>query len=69
MPVWEGRICTSSINERIRKIPRPEVFNRFSGANGSGILAGIRTFTLITDSDHQIMAVGFELEFNLFLGS
>ena len=35
---WMGRISTSSMNERIRKMPRPEVFSRFSGASGSGIL-------------------------------
>ena len=38
VPVWDGLICTSSMNERIRKMPRPDVFNRFSGARGSGIL-------------------------------
>src|SRR5512140_2582258 len=40
VPVVEGLICTSSMNERIKKMPRPEVFSRFSGANGSGIFAG-----------------------------
>ena len=30
------------MNERIRKMPRPEVFNRFSGASGSGTLARSR---------------------------
>src|SRR5262249_13232488 len=30
------RISNSSMNERIRKIPRPEVRIRFSGASGSG---------------------------------
>src|SRR6202011_5600964 len=38
VPVWDGRISTTSMNERIRKIPRPEVLSRFSGANGFGIL-------------------------------
>src|ERR1035437_3488255 len=38
VPVWEGRISTTSINERIRKIPRPDVLSRFSGAKGFGIL-------------------------------
>src|SRR5215468_10515439 len=42
VPDVEGLISTSSMNERIRKMPRPEVFNRFSGASGSGILAGSR---------------------------
>src|SRR5581483_7600712 len=37
VPAGEGLICTSSMNERIKKIPRPEVFSRFSGARGSGI--------------------------------
>src|SRR5438477_4816741 len=39
VPVVDGVISTSSMNERIRKMPRPEVFNRFSGASGSGTLA------------------------------
>src|SRR6266576_3864168 len=39
VPVFDGCISTSSINERIRKMPRPEVFNRFSAASGSGILS------------------------------
>src|SRR5579862_318264 len=38
VPDSEGRISTTSINERIRKIPRPEVLSRFSGASGLGIL-------------------------------
>src|SRR5208282_2694030 len=38
VPDWEGWISTTSMNERIRKMPRPEVFMRLSGANGSGIL-------------------------------
>src|SRR5216683_3959888 len=38
VPVWDGRISTTSMNERIRKIPRPDVLSRFSGANGFGIL-------------------------------
>src|SRR6266849_2594736 len=38
VPVWEGWISTTSMNERIRKMPRPDVFIRLSGANGSGIL-------------------------------
>src|SRR5215469_11345234 len=38
VPALEGRISTTSINERIRKIPRPEVLSRFSGAKGLGIL-------------------------------
>src|SRR5579863_5722465 len=38
VPVAVGRISTTSINERIRKIPRPEVLSRFSGASGLGIL-------------------------------
>src|ERR1700722_8279416 len=42
VPVWDGLICTSSMNERIRKMPRPDVFNRFSGARGSGIFSGSR---------------------------
>src|SRR5262249_36946033 len=33
---------TSSMNARIRKIPRPEPFIRFSGASGSGKLLGSR---------------------------
>src|SRR6266568_3169702 len=39
VPAWDGVIFTSSINERIKKIPRPDVFKRFSGASGSGIFA------------------------------
>src|SRR6478609_6635189 len=39
VPVWEGLMCTSSMNERIRKMPRPDVFKRFSGARGSGIFS------------------------------
>src|SRR5579872_834485 len=38
VPVADGRISTTSMNERIRKIPRPEVLSRFSGARGLGIL-------------------------------
>src|SRR5437764_5251626 len=38
VPDWDGVICTSSINERIKKIPRPEVFKRLSGSSGLGIL-------------------------------
>src|SRR5271165_5681254 len=38
VPAWVGRISTTSINERIRNIPRPLVFSRFSGAKGLGIL-------------------------------
>ena len=37
--VFDGCISTSSINERIRKMPRPEVFSKFSAASGSGILS------------------------------
>src|SRR5581483_9260027 len=40
VPVLDGWISTSSIKERIRKIPRPDVFKRLSGASGSGMLAG-----------------------------
>src|SRR5215468_4833909 len=36
------RNLTSSIKARIRKMPRPEPFMRFSGARGSGINAGSR---------------------------
>src|SRR4051812_24113357 len=36
VPGFLFRIFTSSINARIRKIPRPEPFIRFSGASGSG---------------------------------
>src|SRR5579864_3590554 len=38
VPEVVGRISTTSINERIRKMPRPEVLSRFSGASGLGIL-------------------------------
>src|SRR6266496_1921287 len=38
VPAEDGRISTTSINERIRKIPRPEVLSKFSGARGLGIL-------------------------------
>src|SRR5581483_625782 len=37
VPAWEGWISTSSMNERIKKMPRPEVLSRFSGASGSGM--------------------------------
>src|SRR5581483_2892169 len=40
VPVLAGWISTSSIKERIKKIPRPDVFKRLSGASGSGMLAG-----------------------------
>src|SRR5579864_1433973 len=39
VPEVDGLISTSSMNERIRNMPRPEVFNRFSGASGSGTFA------------------------------
>src|SRR5262249_7004294 len=38
VPDFDGWISTTSMNERIRKMPRPDVFMRFSGASGSGIL-------------------------------
>src|SRR5258705_9777965 len=38
VPDWDGGISTTSMNERIRKMPRPDVFIKFSGASGSGIL-------------------------------
>src|ERR1051326_3517869 len=37
VPGSRTRNFTSSMNERIKKIPRPDCFNRFSGARGSGI--------------------------------
>src|SRR5713101_2727536 len=36
VPGSRGRNRTSSINERMRKIPRPDCFSKFSGASGSG---------------------------------
>src|SRR5439155_12260259 len=42
VPVWDGLISTSSMNERIRKMPLPDVFNKFSADSGSGILAKSR---------------------------
>src|SRR6185369_6560174 len=40
VPGFVFRIFTSSMNARIRKIPRPEPFIRFSGASGSGSDSG-----------------------------
>src|SRR5579864_2076285 len=39
VPGCRVRKRTSSMNDRMRKIPRPDCFSRFSGASGSGISA------------------------------
>src|SRR5579859_3476146 len=36
VPGARVRNCTSSIKERMRKIPRPDCFSKFSGASGLG---------------------------------
>src|SRR5260370_9258622 len=36
VPGSRVRNCTSSINDRMRKIPRPDCFSKFSGASGLG---------------------------------
>src|SRR5882724_2273698 len=43
-PFWPVTTSNSSINARIRKIPRPDVLNRFSSANGSGTSARLKPF-------------------------
>ena len=56
MPGCNCRKCTSSMNERIRKIPRPEPRSKFSGASGSGTAANSGN---ITTSNAFDLIVGF----------
>ena len=40
---------TSSMNERMKKIPRPSAFSRFSSASGSGTVVGVEARPLVLD--------------------
>ena len=42
VPGCSCRKCTSSMNDRMRKMPRPVPRSRFSGASGSGSVSGSR---------------------------
>ena len=47
------RISNSSIKDRMRKIPRPEVRIRFSGANGSGMIGHVEPFAFVGDPNRK----------------
>ena len=52
MPPWGARCNTiSSMKLRMRKMPRPLAFRRFSGASGSEMRLGIESRTLVTHAN------------------